>query len=81
MIVSSAGFYRMDVLKLVVVVMRIIHRVESRERDRFRTGQGRGLLRVGCGGGAVRPAHEAPEARDGAVALDHLRQLMLRFLV
>lgn len=81
MTVSSAGLYRMDVLELVVVLMVIIHRVEGREGDRFRVGQGRGFLRVGYGGGATRPAHEAPEARDGAVALDHVRQLVLRFLV
>lgn len=81
MTVSSASLYSMEVLELVVVIIGIIHRVEGRERDQFRIGQGRGFLRVGCGGGAIRPAHEAPEARDDAVALDHMRQLVLRFLI
>lgn len=81
MTVSPARLYRMHVLELVVVLMGIIHRVEGRERDRLRIGQGRSVLRVGCGGGAIRPAHEAPEARDDAVAPDHMRQLVLRFLI
>lgn len=71
----------MDVFKLAMVVIRTIHRVDCRERDCFRVRHGRSLLGVGRGGGAVCPAEEAPKTRDGAVTPDHLRQLMLRFLI
>lgn len=57
---------------MVAVVVIIIHGVEIRERDHFRTGQGRRLLRICSSCGAVCPAHEGPEARDGAIALDYL---------
>lgn len=81
MIVLSAVSYRMIGLEVIVVVVVVVHRVTIRERDRFRTGQGRRVLRICCGGGAVCPAHEVAEARDGAIALDDLRQLVLCFLV
>lgn len=81
MITSSAYLYGMDMLELVMVVNRIIRRDEICVPDPFGTGQGRSLLRVGRNSGAICSAHECLESRNGAVAFEHLWQLIMFFVI